>query len=145
MEHETKIERKLDRAMARASKPRGAAILIASTVSTITVIAGLSMTLIDPSGFPTIGTGLWWAVQTVTTVGYGDRVPKTAAGQLVAALVMLLGIAFVTVTTASITGAFVAQTRTRNDGGSPANVTAEQLRAIEKRLAGIEAALNERR
>jgi voltage-gated potassium channel len=138
------MERWLDRSIARASRPRGAAILIASTVTTITVIAGLGMTLIDPNGFPTIGSGLWWAVQTVTTVGYGDKVPQTAAGQLVAALVMLLGIAFVTVITASITGAFVAQSRKAIDAAGSADVTEHQLRVIDERLDRIEAALRNR-
>ncbi len=54
---------------------------------------------------------MWWAVQTVTTVGYGDDVPTTNAGQILAAAVMLLGIGFITVITASITGAFVARSR----------------------------------
>lgn len=102
------------------------------------------MTVIDPSGFPTIGSGLWWAVQTVTTVGYGDRVPETAAGQLVAALVMLLGIAFVTVTTASITGSFVAQSRRADHPVSGTDSTADQLRAIDERLERIEAVLQKR-
>ena len=65
------------------------------------------MTVLDREGFPSIGSGLWWSIQTVTTVGYGDNVPETTAGRLVAALVMLLGIGFVTVITASITGSFV--------------------------------------
>ena len=73
------------------------------------------MTVVDRDGFPTIGSGLWWAVQTVTTVGYGDHVPTNAAGQIMAALVMLLGIGFVTVITASITGAFVARSRREQD------------------------------
>ena len=56
-------------------------------------------------------------MQTVTTVGYGDHVPETAIGQLVAALVMLLGIGFLTVITASITSTFVARAR-RAQGGA---------------------------
>ena len=85
--------------------------MIASVTTTITIAAGVLMTVIDHKGFPSIGSGLWWAVQTVTTVGYGDHVPETRSGQIVAAVVMLLGIGFVTVITASITGAFVARTR----------------------------------
>ena len=95
----------------RASKPRGAAIVIAVVTTSITIIAGLLMTVLDHDGFPTLGSGLWWAVQTVTTVGYGDHVPTTRLGQLVAAAVMLLGIGFVTVITASITSVFVSQRR----------------------------------
>ena len=58
---------------------------------------------------PSLGSGLWWAVQTVTTVGYGDNVPTNVTGQLLAALVMLLGIGFLTVITAAITSTFVSR------------------------------------
>ena len=50
------------------------------------------MRVTDAREFPNIGDGLWWAVQTVTTVGYGDRVPTSPGGRLIAALVMLVGI-----------------------------------------------------
>jgi voltage-gated potassium channel len=143
MKAESRDERWLDRLIARASRPRGAALVIASVTTTITVVAGLLMTIIDHKGFPSVGTGLWWAVQTVTTVGYGDHVPTTAAGQIVAALVMLLGIGFVTVITASITSSFVSRSRQEQ---SPAGDTppAERLRGIDERLERIEAALKER-
>ena len=54
----------------------------------------IPMTVVDRNSFPTVGAGLWWAAQTVTTVGYGDHVPESVAGQLVAVLVMLFGIGF---------------------------------------------------
>jgi voltage-gated potassium channel Kch len=56
-----------------------------------------------------VGVGLWWAIQTVTTVGYGDVAPKDAVGRVVAALVMLYGIAFIAIVTAVITSTFVAR------------------------------------
>ena len=112
--------------------------------TSITVVAGLLMTILDRKGFPSLGTGLWWAVQTVTTVGYGDHVPTTAAGQIVAALVMLLGIGFVTVITASITSSFVARSRREQPPNGSDASPAEQLRKIEERLERIEAALNKR-
>jgi voltage-gated potassium channel len=102
------------------------------------------MTVIDRENFPSIGSGLWWAVQTVTTVGYGDVVPATAAGRIVAAVVMLLGIGFVTVITASITGAFVARSRRDQQAGLNDGPSAEQFRLFDERLARIEAALNSR-
>ena len=108
MTTQTHLERRLDRLIAHAVTPRRAAAVIAVVTIVITVAAGVLMTVVDHKGFPSIGSGLWWAVQTVTTVGYGDHVPETAAGQIMAAIVMLLGIGFVTVITASITGAFVA-------------------------------------
>jgi voltage-gated potassium channel Kch len=52
---------------------------------------------------------MWWAIQTVTTVGYGDVTPKHASGRLVGVIVMLEGIAFLAIITAAITSAFVAR------------------------------------
>ena len=99
------------------------------------------MTVIDRDNFPSIGTGMWWAVQTVTTVGYGDDVPVTAGGKMVAALVMLLGIGFVTVITASITGAFVSRSQQQEREGLTEDVTADQLADIIDRLERIEAGM----
>ncbi len=116
--------------IARAQTPRRAALVIATVTTTITIAAGVLMTVVDSKGFPSIGLGLWWAVQTVTTIGYGDVVPTTVAGQIIAPIVMLLGIGFVTVITASITGAFVA--RSRKDD-----------QEVIQRLERIEAALHQ--
>jgi voltage-gated potassium channel len=79
----------------------------------------------------------------VTTVGYGDHVPKTVVGQIVATVVMLLGIGFVTVITASITGAFVARTR-KDEEAAGNRGESEQLDDIVERLERIEAAMNRR-
>jgi voltage-gated potassium channel len=138
MARETRFESRLDRMIQRAVTPRKAAIVIATVTTGITILAGWLMTLIDRDGFPTIGSGLWWAVQTVTTVGYGDHVPETTPGQLLAALVMLFGIGFLTVITASITGAFVARSRQEFDEKEDkTDDTAE----IIQRLDRIEASL----
>jgi len=145
MENETRVERWLDRALARAETPRGGGMVIATITTIATVGAGLLMTSVDHKNFTTVGQGLWWAVQTVTTVGYGDHVPTNASGQLVAAAVMLLGLAFLSVITAAITSSFVARAteeRTRRLGGA-APATAHDLRDINERLDRIEALLRE--
>ena len=144
MNAESRLERQIDRWVARAATPRGAALVIASVTTTITVVAGLLMTILDRKGFPSLGAGLWWAVQTVTTVGYGDHVPTTPVGQIVAALVMLLGIGFITVITASITSSFVTRSRREQSSVGADASPAEQLRKIDKRLERIEATLKER-
>jgi len=146
MQNETRVERWLDRALARAETPRGGGLVIATITTIATVGAGLLMTTIDHKNFTTLGQGLWWAVQTVTTVGYGDHVPTNAPGQLVAAAVMLLGLAFLSVITAAITSSFVARAteeRTRRLGGA-ASATAHDVRDINERLDRIEALLRER-
>lgn len=138
---ETRLERRLERSIARASSPRGAAIVIASVTTSITIVAAALIVIVDRNNFPTIGSGMWWAVQTVTTVGYGDHVPATAAGRIVASFVMLVGIGFVTVITASITGAFVERSR-RQGAAVLGNPTVEQqLEDIIGRLERIEASL----
>ncbi len=106
--------------------------MIAAVTTTITLLAGWLMTITDREGFPTLGSGLWWAVQTVTTVGY------------TAAVVMLVGIGLVTVITASITGAFVARSRREQHLVGNDVASAEQLRQIDERLARIAAALRDR-
>jgi len=143
MENETRLERWLDRLIARAQSPRDAAVVIATVTTTITIGAGLLMTAFDHKGFPSPGSGLWWAVQTVTTVGYGDHVPTTVAGRITAAVVMLLGIGFVTVITASITGAFVSRGR-REEGVAVRDALAAELKRIDERLERIESALKPR-
>jgi voltage-gated potassium channel len=145
MGSETRFERAMEGRLARASTPRGAAIIIATVTTSITFLAGLLMTVVDHGNFPSVGGGLWWAVQTVTTVGYGDHVPSTAAGQILAALVMLLGIGFITVITASITSTFVARLGQHDQPRGPdADATAEHLQNIDARLERIEAALSGR-
>ena len=141
MADQTRFERSLDRWVARATTPRGAAVVIATVSTTMTLVAGTLMTLIDREQFPSIGSGLWWAAQTVTTVGYGDNVPVSSAGRLLAVALMLLGIGFLTVITAAITSTFVARSslEVTPSGAEPA--AAEQLSQIEQRLARIEAAL----
>jgi voltage-gated potassium channel len=141
MAEATRLERRLNRAVARATTPRGAATVIATVSTVMTVGAGVLMTIVDHDNFDSIGPGLWWAAQTVTTVGYGDDVPTSFAGQLVAVLVMLVGVAFLTVVTASITSSFVDRTRRARGPSESETAIAEQLRQLDERLERIEAAL----
>ena len=143
MSDETRLERRLDNWVARATTPRGAAIVIATASIVITVVAGVVMTAVDRENYQSIGSGLWWAVQTTTTVGYGDNVPTTVAGRLLAALLMLFGIGFLTVITAAITSTFVSRARLERTPSDAEGPTAEQLRQLDRRLERIEAALSD--
>ena len=93
-----------------------------------------------PKSFPNIGDGLWWAIQTVTTVGYGDLVPTSTGGRLVATLVMFIGIGFLTVITAAITSTFIETARRRIEGSGSDRLSA-RLDQISARLEVIEAGL----
>ena len=144
MAEETRIERWLGRRLARATRPGQAAVIIATVTITITVAAGLLMTVADHQNFPSIGLGLWWAIQTVTTVGYGDAVPTSVAGRIVATFVMLGGIGFLSVITAAITSGFVTRSREERPGRPDAQASADALAEIVVRLDRIEKALTER-
>ena len=77
----------------------------------LTVIAGAVESTIDTGDFKTFWDGVWWAVVTVTTVGYGDVYPRSVGGRIVAMMVMLLGIGFIAVLTATISSYFVKTDR----------------------------------
>jgi voltage-gated potassium channel len=119
--------------------PRAARIIATVTVS-VTIVAAILIHFTDRKNFPNIGDSLWWAIQTVTTVGYGDLVPTSATGRFVAAVVMLIGIGFLTVITAAITSTFIETARRRIEG-SGSDVLSAKLDQIGARLEVIEAGL----
>jgi len=62
---------------------------------------------VDGSNIKNFGDGLWWAITTVTTVGYGDRYPTTTEGRCLAVALMIMGISLMGVITASVAAWFV--------------------------------------
>jgi voltage-gated potassium channel len=120
---------------------RRAGLWIAVVTVLVTIAAGIIMWAVDREDFPNVWLGLWWAVQTVTTVGYGDVTPTTDVGRGIATLVMLTGIAFVTVVTAAITAVFVESTRSRLRKAD-AQAQDDRHSEILERLERIESRLN---
>ena len=125
---------------------RRAALAIGAVTVVVTVASGILMRWVDRSEFDSIWLGLWWAVQTVTTVGYGDNVPTTVPGRLVASLVMVVGIGFIAVVTAAITASFIESARRRLAAGADplADPTYAKLDEVVKRLDRLETLLRER-
>jgi voltage-gated potassium channel len=128
---------------------RGAAFAIATVTVLITVTSGVAMRWIDNDDFSSVWDGMWWAVQTVTTVGYGDAVPTTGAGRALATLVMLTAIGFIAVVTAAITAAFIESARKRleeEEGAfvdpSTATLVAE-VKEIASRIDRLDAKLDQ--
>lgn len=78
-------------------------------VLTLAVIIGAVMYTIEPpeAGFTNIPQGIYWAIVTLTTVGYGDISPQTAPGKMLAAMVMLLGYAIIAVPTGIVTAQII--------------------------------------
>ena len=93
----------------RGLRPREAAFVIVIVWFLAIIIFGVVEALVDSKTFPDVWLGMWWALQTVTTVGYGDVVPESTAGRGIASLLLLGGLAFLTVIIAMITGNFVSR------------------------------------
>src|SRR5262245_28830311 len=109
------IERRMSRFLREPVSVRNAANVIVVATAMVVVAGGVLMRVLDDSEYPSIGRGLWWAMQTVTTVGYGDVTPGHTSGRIIASVVMLWGIAFLAILIAAITSTFVA--RAAMEGG----------------------------
>jgi voltage-gated potassium channel len=126
---------------------RGAASTIVTATVVVVIASGFAMTLLDHSEYPGLFRGMWWALQTVTTVGYGDVTPQHVSGRLVGAAVMLEGIALLAIVTAAITSSFVERAQRANKASDDAEeqVEPEHLEArfddITARLERVEALL----
>jgi voltage-gated potassium channel len=103
------IERRLTRFMREPASIRNAVSVIVGGTAAVMLGAALLMRTVDHREYSNTWRALWWAIQTVTTVGYGDVTPRHASGRLVAVVVMLWGVAFLAIVTAVITSTFVAR------------------------------------
>jgi voltage-gated potassium channel len=121
----------------RGLRPRDAASLIVAVWLVAVVIFGVVEHLIDDRTFPTVWLGMWWALTTVTTVGYGDVVPQDTVGRVVASFLLLGGLALLSVVTATVTSGFVAraQRETRSDAEVELLAEIRELRARVEELA----------
>jgi len=142
------IERRMSRFLSEPVSVRNAAAVIALSTTLVVIASGVLMRVLDRGEYPTVGRGMWWAMQTVTTVGYGDVTPEHTSGRIVAVVVMLWGIAFVAIVVAAITSTFVARAAgERDEVDAAAEQTAEdRIQArfddLSSRLEGVERALS---
>jgi voltage-gated potassium channel len=98
------------------------------TVFLVVVAGAAQQATFDSNEFPSMWDGVWWAVVTVTTVGYGDLYPVDVEGRIIGIALMLLGIGFIAVLTGTIASQFI-----QNDTHS--NEMLETLRRIETDVA----------
>jgi voltage-gated potassium channel len=115
----------------------GDSLRIASILTIAAVcIAGAAQAAFASGDFGSLWDGIWWAVTTTTTVGYGDLYPTTVQGRIIGMLLMFLGIGFLSLLTASIASRFV-----REERGDEHVEVLEALRRIESEIAQLKARL----
>jgi voltage-gated potassium channel len=145
------IERKMARFLREPPTVRGAVSTIVTATATVVVLGGVLIRVFDHDEYGNVWVGMWWAMQTVTTVGYGDVTPVDVSGRIIAAVVMLQGIAFLAIITAAITSTFVARA-TKEHAAEQTQDEISELQKIEarfddldERLDRLDAALRELR
>jgi voltage-gated potassium channel len=116
---------------------RNAFRFVSIATAFLVFIAGAVEATVDEHDFTSFWNGIWWAVVTVTTVGYGDVYPRSVPGRLIAMVLMLVGIGFISVLTATIASMFVKGDRENDDEG-----LAQALARIEAELAEIKMRLD---
>src|SRR6202012_1370208 len=83
------------------------------------IISGSLMFMIEgeaqPTGFSSIPAGMWWGIETLTTVGYGDMVPVTPLGKIVGGFVSITGIGTLALFSGVLTVSFMDQLRRRRE------------------------------
>jgi len=104
----------LQRALS-ASKPKIIVFLLATT-SLVTIIGSVMYVIEGPEhGFTSIPLSIYWAIVTMTTVGFGDITPKTPLGQLFAGMVMILGYGIIAVPTGIVTAEMTRASRKESE------------------------------
>ncbi len=125
-------------------RPRDAAYLIGTLWAIAVVVFGIVERLVDPKTFHSVWLGMWWAVETVTTVGYGDIVPDQTIGKIIACFLMLGGLSLISVVTAAITSSFVARAEALRQAAGDDPVV-EKLDQLALQLQSIKAELDQLR
>ena len=131
-----------DKQLARLNRAVVSGRIIPYLVALMFVImfaGAVAVSVLSPNSFESFGNALWWSATTVTTIGYGDVVPGTSGGRVIAVFVMFASVATVSFTTAVVTATFVAyhQRRLGHEDQRHQEIL-ESLEKIERRLERLE-------
>jgi voltage-gated potassium channel len=96
-----------ERQATRIANARSVTFGLAATFFVLSFVGAIVMRFADAHNFPSVGLAFWWALQTMTTVGYGDVVPTTSAGKIVGGIEMMIGISLISLLTAAVTSTVI--------------------------------------
>lgn len=123
----------IERRVRRIVNARSVTVGLALTFVGLALVGAIVIRVADEDNFPSFGLAVWWALQTITTVGYGDVVPTTTAGRIVGGIEMVLGISFIAFLTAGVTSAVIQ----RGDAQTQEDERAQQQRHTQTIVDGI--------
>jgi len=103
----------IERRAQRIANARSVTVGLALTFVALALVGSVVIRIADEHDFPSFGLAVWWALQTVTTVGYGDVVPTTNAGRVIGGIELVLGVSFVAFLTAGVTSTVVQRGQAR--------------------------------
>ena len=96
-----------ERSVLRIANSRSLTLGLSLTFVGLAFVGAILMRIADPDNFPSLGLAIWWALQTVTTVGYGDVTPTTDVGRVIGGIEMVTGVSFIAFLTAGVTSAVI--------------------------------------
>jgi len=120
----------IERRIRKIANARSITLALATTFLGLALAGAIAIRFLDHDSFPTYGDAFWWALQTVTTVGYGDVVPTGTTGKVIGSIEMVLGVSFISFLTAGVTSAVVQRSQDRRQEEQH-----EQMRQDTERLA----------
>ena len=120
----------VERRIRRILNARSVTLGLALTYIVLALVGGILIRFVDHENFPSVGLGIWFALQTVTTVGYGDVVPTTLVGRVIGGLEMAFGVAFISFVTAGVTSALVQRAASRAHKADLANQEQTEQRIV---------------
>jgi voltage-gated potassium channel len=137
----------VERRANRIANARSVTFGLAMTFFALALVGGIVMRVVDSHNFPSMGVATWWAIQTVTTVGYGDVVPTTTVGKVVGGIEMVIGISLISLLTAAVTSTVIQrgeeaakeEDRIRDEQASQTII--DGLAQLDDRLSRIETEL----
>jgi voltage-gated potassium channel len=130
-----RMEDRLQRGVQRLTLFR-AVRLVASVALSLAAVAAILEWIVDPA-FNDFRDALWFAITTVTTVGYGDVVPESSGGRLIASVLMLVGVSAIPIATSVVVSIFISRAQVAQHEADRAarEELIERLERIEQALA----------